>query len=202
MAKAEVKFKSFELQIVTVRVNGISTLITNNFSATNVKKIRDKQTGKNTGGRKPKDIESQFRGSLYINPETGNYCLPTAAFKKACVSAARQDDSYTMTKLWGAFHVLGDWVDVEYEPGGFYAPGGREPRMREDRVNLRNIVDLRYRGEFWPWSLTLQLQFNPASISVEELGYLLGLAGFAVGVGDWRPETHGDHGMFQLDGSG
>jgi hypothetical protein len=203
----EISFKGFAVNIVKLRVIGTTSYISNRLSDDARKKIRDKQQGKKTGGRPPKDPEAEFRGSLYVNPLTGNYCHPAGAFKEAAVAACRQDDSkgFTMVKMWGAFHVMGEYVDIEDCAGGYYGPGGKEPTMREDNVRVpprTGAADLRYRGDYWPWAATLTIRYNPNAVSVEQIAYLLDLAGFAVGVGGWRPEKHGNHGMFMLDTGG
>jgi hypothetical protein len=76
-----------------------------------------------------------------------------------------------------------------------------EPSMREDMVRLPSrVADIRHRGEFKDWSATITLQVNTSSLSVEQLANLFLIAGFAVGVGEWRPERNGQYGRFEVGG--
>ena len=71
--------------------------------------------------------------------------------------------------------------------------------MREDvcRVGM-GTADLRYRGQFDPWGVKVRVEINTAVISAEQVVNLFALAGFAVGVGEWRPERNGEYGRFRV----
>jgi hypothetical protein len=59
-------------------------------------------------------------------------------------------------------------------------------------------ADIRYRGEFKEWSASVPVQVNTSVLSVEQIANLFLIAGFAVGVGEWRPERNGQYGRFEL----
>ena len=91
-----------------------------------------------------------------------------------------------MTFLRGAFHVPGELTRIE-----------GEPRPREDMVRVgMGTADIRYRGEFDPWAVDLNVKFNQEkaiSYSYEaELGtldYALAnpaLASKVIAVADWH----------------
>lgn len=79
---------------------------------------------------------------------------------------------------------------------------GAKPKMRTDTVRIGSfgskVADLRYRPMYVGWSVTLTIEFNVHAISAEWIAYLLNVAGFAVGVGEWRPEKSGTFGMFEV----
>ena len=77
------------------------------------------------------------------------------------------------------------------------------PALREDvcRVGM-GVADLRYRGQFDPWGVKLRVQINTAVISPEQVVNLFNLAGFAVGVAEWRPERNGPYGRFRVATAG
>lgn len=169
------------------------------------KEILDKQMQVAKGGKKPpKDPEQDFLDSLYaIDPETGEkikltkdddlkqvpFGLKCLAFKKAAVSACRNVEGVTMTLARGAFHVLGEYTRV-------YGDG---PFMREDMVRISgNTTDIRYRGAFRNWWAKLIVQYNAGVITPEQVVNLFNIAGFAVGVHEWRPERDGNFGMFHV----
>lgn len=71
--------------------------------------------------------------------------------------------------------------------------------MREDMVRLPSrVADIRYRGQFRDWSATVPLRVNTSVLSLEQIANLFVVAGFAVGVGEWRPERNGQYGTFEV----
>jgi hypothetical protein len=76
-------------------------------------------------------------------------------------------------------------------------------KMREDMTrNATGVADLRYRAEFDPWSVEVVIRHNVNVISAEQVINLVDTAGFAIGVGDWRPQRDGNHGMFHVQKEG
>ena len=89
------------------------------------------------------------------------------------------------------------WVSGQINPD--YVTIDGEPRMREDVVRLNGkTADLRYRGEFYPWSTVLRVKINAQVIAPETVFALITQAGFSVGVGEWRPERNGQYGCFEV----
>jgi len=72
-------------------------------------------------------------------------------------------------------------------------------RMREDMVRVgMGTADIRFRGEVSDWSIDFIIEYNPTVISCEQILGLLDLAGFSVGIGEWRPQRSGDYGRFKI----
>jgi hypothetical protein len=59
-------------------------------------------------------------------------------------------------------------------------------------------ADLRYRAEFKKWKTTLTIRYNSRAISAEQITNMFQNAGFAIGVGEWRPQKDGRNGMFHV----
>jgi hypothetical protein len=59
-------------------------------------------------------------------------------------------------------------------------------------------ADIRYRGEFKDWSCTLRLSYNANVLSPEQIVNLFNVAGYAIGVGEWRPARDGSFGRFRV----
>ena len=71
--------------------------------------------------------------------------------------------------------------------------------MREDMVRVgMGAADLRYRGEFTDWEADIPVKYNSNAWSIEQLINVFNVAGFASGVGEWRPQKNGNFGMFQV----
>lgn len=200
---------------LTLTLIGDTPLICNRFSEKAKQEMLDKQMGKAKAAKhERKDPEAQFRGSLYEHPE-GGYGFPTIAFKAAAVTAAN-DVGIQKVLARRAFHILGELVKIEGNPvpkimnamDGIYASTNGEtakvagePVMREDVVRLAGpsrVADIRFRGEFPHWRVTLDVVYNASIISAEQLVNLFQIAGFGVGVGEWRPERDGTFGLFHV----
>ena len=175
------------LQTIKLTVVGDSALICHAWSSKAKKMMLDKQMKKATEKKQAKSPADDYRESLYPFPG-GGFGFPSVGFKAAMVSACRFAEGVKMTELRGALHIVGDMVKIE-----------GEPRPREDMVRVgMGVADIRYRGEFPKWKAQLTIQFNASMISTEQVANLLNIAGFGVGVGEWRPERNGSFGRFHV----
>lgn len=151
------------------------------------KQMLDKQMKKATQGKDPKDPERDYQESMYRLGE--GYGFPSVAFKAAAVRAGTYL-GHKMTFLRGSFHVQGELTPIE-----------GEPNPREDMVRVgQGTADIRYRAEFQKWVAELKITYNANAISTEQIVSLFQTAGFAVGVGEWRPEKNGQNGRFEVEG--
>ena len=174
------------VETVHIEVVGTAPLICHRWSEKAKKQILDKQTRAASKAKQAKNPERDFEDSLYPHTD-GGYGFPSVAFKAAAVRAGTYSDM-KMTFLRGAFHVAGELVPITGDPS-----------MREDMVRLQGkTADIRHRGEFKEWSASVPVQVNASVLSVEQLANLFLIAGFAVGVGEWRPERNGQYGRFEL----
>jgi hypothetical protein len=166
---------------------GDSPLITHQWSAKAKKMMLDKQMKKATGAKEAKNPEQDYKDSLYIHPD-GGYGFPTIAFKAAAVDAATFVDGITKVEMRGAFHVIGEMAKIDGKP---------TPREDIVRVGMA-VADIRYRAEFKSWKTTLTITYNSRAISAEQITNMFQNAGFAIGVGEWRPQKNGRNGMFHV----
>lgn len=183
MALPKMNIQRFEITLV-----GDSSLICHRWSEKAKKEMRDKQMKRATAARAAKNPEEDFKQSLYPHPD-GGYGFPTVAFKAAAVDACSQIEAITKVEARGAFHIDGELVKIE-----------GKPEMREDMVRVgMGTADLRYRGEFKTWKTTFTVRHNANVLSAEQIVNLFDTAGFSVGVGEWRPQKDGSHGMFHVE---
>lgn len=207
---AEFSIQRIGRSLAEVRIEGTAPLIQNRFSEKQRQMMADKQQGR-ANVRETKNPEELFRASLHTLPAAGlditgkakskqpagepRYGVPATAFKAAIVDAARyfKGSKLTMTALKQMIFVKGEGPDMLVPFDEFTSP----PKMREDPVrNATGVADLRYRGEFWPWSLTLPIVFVAGQFDIESLVALVDAAGMG-GVGEWRPSSkESKSGMF------
>lgn len=188
--ESSIQIPQMGIGMFKLNIRGTSPLICHKFS-NKAKEMMLVPKGQRvtTAKRAPRNPEESFRESLYpVEGKRGVYGFPASGFKKAAVSACRQLDSIQMTFIRGAFFVMGDLVEID-----------GKPTMREDMVRLNGQkADIRYRAEFKTWKATLTIRYNKGSISVPQIVNLFNIAGFSVGVGEWRPEKSGAYGMFEV----
>lgn len=177
-----------ETRDVLMNIVGDSELITHAWSEKAKREMLDKQMGKARSRKEPKNPQSEYESAFYRTPD-GNPAMRTIAFKAAAVNAATQVQGLTKVFLRGAFHVLGELVEIQ----GL-------PYMREDMVRIAmGTADIRFRPGFPEWSVQLPVRFNSRSITLEQLLHLFNTAGFSTGVCEWRPEKNGSYDMFHVD---
>lgn len=178
-----------EIKTYVLRIIGDSPLIMHAWSKKAKQEMLDKQMGKPRGKKEPKNPQQDYEEAFY-RTDDGKPAFPTIAFKAAAVNASRQVDGLKMTFLRGAFHTVGELVEIE-----------GVPEMREDMVRIAmGTADIRYRPEFPEWACNLVVRVNSRAMTVEQVIHLFNQAGFSSGVGEWRPERDGQYGMFHVEG--
>lgn len=185
-----IELPELKRQSVQIRLIGDSPLIVHRFGEKARKMMLDKQMGKAKSGKEAKNPEADYEESMY-RTEDGHPGFPAIAFKAAAVNAAN-DAGIQKTLARRAFHVAGEIIPIE-----------GAPTMREDVVRIAmGTADIRHRAEFKHWAVTLDVVYNAGIISLEQLINLFQIAGFGVGVGEWRPERNGTYGTFHVAGEG
>lgn len=189
-----------DTRTMQLRLIGDSPLISHAWSQKAIEMMLAKQMKKAKTAKDAKDPWSDFCESLYwlsAKPEKpteadvtkAEFGFPCVAFKAAAVGACRFSEGIKMTEARGAFHVSGELVKIESDP----------PKMRQDMVRIAmGTADVRFRGEFTQWAATITVAYNAAALSPEQIVNLFNLAGFGVGVGEWRPEKDGSYGRFHV----
>lgn len=189
-----------DLQMMKITVVGDSPIIIHKWDEKAKRMMLEKQMKKATKGKEAKDPWMDFCRSLYWldgmpeepteeDVKTARFGFPACGFKAAAVDAGFQQGVLAKkTTARGAFHILGDFVEIK-----------GTPEMREDMVRVgMGTADIRYRGMVREWSADLLIRFNPMAMSAEQIVNLINMGGFANGVGDWRPAKDGSYGMFHV----
>lgn len=174
-----------------VRVEGITPLITHAFSEAAMRAMESAQQGAAKVKKAPRNPQAEYEASVYRTPD-GHPAIPAIAIKRAMVTAGQRFAGEKATELFGAFSIPAELLEIE----------GDAPAMRSDRVVLSGIgrvSSITYRAQYsLPWALSVPLVLNADFITPDQAVNLLRLAGFSVGIGDWRVERRGSFGQFSV----
>ncbi len=195
MKKAEaatsetMKIPEHNKQKLRMTLVGVTPLIVHAWSEKNKEMMRTKQQKGAKMAKEAKNPENDFNGAKYRDAK-GRDCVRAAFFKNAIVSACRFADDLKMTVIRGALFVEGDMLPIKY----------KECNMREDTVRVgMGTADLRYRPEYTDWSVDISVEYLANVLTPAQIVNLIRLAGFSVGICEWRPEKNGDFGRFEVD---
>lgn len=179
------------IRIATIgfEIAGDSELICDRLTEEGAQGIADRKPVEILGG------DTAWREKLYTDDE-GRVGFTSSGLQAALVAAAAYVPGGKTKKLSkkfvaGAFAVMGDVIPIT---------SSAEPRRRSDRVNQNGRPTVRVRaGIPAPWSMTFFIQYNAAIITEVEIAYLVQLAGFHIGIGNWRPEKRGTYGRWHIE---
>ena len=219
-----IEIRPIELARVQLRLVGDTSLIMHQWSAKAKRQMLEAQQGVSKGKKKEfknplEDFinaayfvtdENLYPGSAALAEEAKSaqtyeeFCavcekgvkfgFPVTAFKQAAISAAyRMGWSKDKMSLRGAFFI-------ESDSDGLVEIKSDIPAMREDPVHIAmGASDLRYRPEFQNWYCDIVLSYNVnGPYSLENIINILNAGGYVCGVGEWRVERDGQHGMFHV----
>jgi hypothetical protein len=189
-AAQQIVLPALRIEVVQLMLVGDSPLIVHAWSEKAKRQMLDKQMKRAKQAKEAKDPEADYQACFYRTP-TGAYGFPAIGVKAAMVGACRFVEM-KMTEARGAFHIDEEMLTVI-----------GEPQLREDMVRVgMGTADIRYRPEFRKWRIPVAVKFNGNAISAEQIANLLNTAGFAIGIGEWRPERNGSYGRFHVASAG
>jgi len=189
-AAQKITLPPLRIETISLVLIGDSPLIVHAWSEKAKRQMLDKQMKRAKQAKEAKDPEADYEACFY-RTETGGYGFPAIGVKAAMVGACRFVDM-RMTEARGAFHIDAEMLSVI-----------GTPRPREDMVRVgMGTADIRYRPEFPDWKVPVTIKYNSSVISSEQIANLLNTAGFAIGIGEWRPERNGSYGRFHVGGEG
>lgn len=190
-----------------IEILGTSPLLVHRFSEKARRQMEEKQQGAATKAKEKRDPQADYFASMYVisgDPRkddegvASDQCkavhgMPAGGIKNAMVRAGKACGA-VMTDLRGAFFIKGDGV----------CDGTSMVRVHFDKcerfdapVTLQGSTrDMRYRASYEGWRCELEITFNSSTVGIAQLVNLLRVAGFGVGLCEWRPECNGERGRF------
>lgn len=193
--KTSVSVQVMELSIkhVSIPIVGISPLIVHAWSKKAKQMIIDKQAqvakNKKHEVRNPQD---DFESAKHKAVD-GWEGFPAAAFKAAMIRGAKTI-GMVMSDTRAGFFIQADCQETQL------VKIKGKCKMRDDMVTVHmGSADIRYRPEYWPWSVVLNIEYNAGMLSLDQLHQLVKAGGHGCGIGEMRPQsTNFNFGRFKL----
>lgn len=187
-ADGEIAIPAPKFEHWQITIQGETPLLVHRFSEESLKKMEDKQQGRPTDGRQPRNPETEMEGAQYRLSD-GGHGFPGAGVKLAVVTAGYRLCDVPMTRTKAAITVPAKLLRIKAPPPTMNRAVGRL------ESGVRSPV---YRPEYWPWEMTVPIVLLSSRLSIEQLLNLFQYAGFGQGLGDWRVEKDGTYGMFKV----
>jgi hypothetical protein len=179
------------------RLTGINPLIVHAWAQKALMEMLGKQRKHPKGGRPIREPEEEYEAAKYKDIN-GKDAFLAAGVKNAMVTAVTSVDGMTKVGARQSFFIYGT---VDQERVTILFDKKKDGKMREDMVRLggpSNPADIRFRPEYQDWEADIVVEYNALMISKDQFLNLLALAGYAVGLHEWRPEKDGNYGRFEV----
>jgi hypothetical protein len=186
----QVRLKEPPITVMEIRLEGITTYIPHQAGEKVKTSIIVRQGTDKVKRKEPRDLDAECEDCFYRNAK-GELYIPGAAFARSLLSVVADFDGVSGAEVKRNIRILSDECLLKH--------GKIEPRI--DRVILAGIgrvMDVRKRPYIHNWSTAVTIQFNANKFSATDILTLFQAAGTCVGVGDWRPEKGGNHGMWKV----
>lgn len=148
-------------------------------------------------GETDEEAEENFNEAVEKGAHFG---FPLAGIKQSIISGAfRAGLDVKMTELRGAFFLKGA---TEYATEDLVEIISPTPEIRKDigrNSGMTRAPKFCFRPEFMPWEIPMVMEYpKNGKYNLEQLLNLINYGGFVTGIGEWRPEKDGQHGMYRL----
>lgn len=213
------KFKEVEITIV-----GITPLMTNPFDIEHAGGLPDAPEAMKpnikTKKKAPVIAYNRMMDALYWltdKPEHGEdedeaeaiwnsvkdssaFGFPVTGIKQSIITGAyRAGLDVKMTELRASFWLRGGTAKGTQDLAEIVAPA---PELRLDigrNSGMNRSAKFCIRPEFTTWEIPLVMKYiENGKYTLSQLLSLINYGGFASGIGEWRPEKDGQHGMYEL----
>lgn len=155
-------------------------------------------TEKPEHGATEEEAQANFNAAIEAGAKFG---FPTNGIKTSiCYGAMRAGLFDKTTEIKGSMFIVGAREYSTFDLAELTTP--ETPTIREDICMvgaMKNTADIRYRLEYWPWSIDLLLEYDrTGKFSLEQILNCIDRGGRYSGLGEWRPEKNGHNGMYHL----
>ena len=199
--KQAINLSPLDLRIASFDIVGLSPMLLQCQSEKNKKQmeegragIKKKKVDYGTPESQAKDAVSGYLvGGGFSRPWTkSKIAVPNSWFQKMLINVAgRHVDALKLNTAGGVFQVVESTIAVKHKGITIHEGWVKVPPRTGAPV-------LRFRGKLEDWSLSFSVRYNAGMIDANALAVIIETAGFANGLGDFRPQKDGHYGQFQI----
>lgn len=174
---------------ITVEIIGVTPMLVEKMDMDVVERYNLKK-GKKMSDKDSSLEEDRYEDKKYLTTD-GKIGIPAIGFLRGMTEVAPYIDGMDKKKVRGSVRILGDIIPLTYKEEIKDVKWGRTSGMTKAP---RKII----RPKFTDWSCKLEIVYNAANISAEQICNLLNWAGFQIGFGGYRPEKSGTFGQYEV----
>lgn len=193
MAKETINLKKLELGHIKIKIKGNSPYLPEPMDMAVLERYNSIKSKKSyTKDDIPE--EEKVKAKFYYD-ENGKPGIPSRAFYNSMIRASSylfEIKQGGMRNIKEGVTVMGDVLPLKFKKQKVITHWGRTAGMKG---SPRKIM----RNAFYDWEITLDVQYNKANLSAEQIINVLNWAGFHIGVGGFRKEKTGNFGSFEVD---
>jgi len=200
--KQEIEIEPLDLRIAKFEIEGVTPMLLQCLSEKSQNQLEEGRAGTKkkkvdygTSEAQAKDsISGYLVGGGFAKPWTkSKIAVPNSWFKKMLINVAgRHVDALKLNTAGGVFQVLDASIAVNHKGISIHQGWVKVPPGPKGSPVLRS------RGMLEEWTLSFSVRYNAGMINAKALAVIIETAGFANGLGDFRPQKDGPFGQFQI----
>lgn len=174
---------------ITVKIKGVTPYLASKMDMISVDNIERKKNGQMV----VKDVRTEDQKTedkIHHTPD-GKVGIPSAAFMKGMVECAPYLDGLDKKRVTGSVRIFQDIIPIKFKKQAVHETWGINAGMTKAPKIIR-------RPMFSEWECELNIMFNAANITAEQIVNLLNWSGFQMGVGGWRAQKGGAFGQYEV----
>lgn len=192
MAEQKINLKKLELGVIKLTIVGDSPYMPEPMDMAVLEKYNAIKSKKSyTKDDIPE--EEKVKAKFYFT-SNGKPGIPTRAIYNSMIRGS----SYLfdikqggMRNIKEGLTIMGDVLPLKFKKQEVLTHWGRTSGMKG---SPRKIM----RNAFYDWSVDIEIQYNKANLSAEQIVNVLEWAGFHIGVGGFRKEKTGNFGAYHI----
>jgi len=189
MENQKIELQNLQKEQITVKIKGTTPLLMEKMNMDVVERY-NKRKGQKIQGKDSKMEEDLIESKIHYTSD-GNIGFPAVGFWKGLVEVAPYIEGLDKKRVRGSIRILGGIIPIDYKKREINVTWGKTAGIKK---SPRKIM----RPEFTDWSCKLDIVYNRATISPEQIINLVNWAGFQMGLGGWRPEHGGTYGQYEV----
>jgi len=190
VTEKSISIKPLVKKILKVKITGVTPILSNKMDMDVVEAIDKKKSGKFTSKKVEKSASEKVMDKVWYN-EKKQICVPSVGFLHGMVENSVYVDGMDKKLTRGSIRMTTNLVPIKFKKQTINKTWGRTS-------GISKSPHLILRPEFQDWECELELMYNSSNISDEQIINLLNTAGFATGIGSWRPSSNGTFGQYEV----